>query len=559
MKKMLFVLAILTGSVALINAQSAQWQWVQHAGDSYYELANAITYSNNGHLIVTGTFSSSSITIGSTPLTNASLNNYSDFFIAEYDTAGNVIWARAFGGMLADDAYDVTTDPSGNIYVTGSFTSWPLIVGTDTLYCTDASGDSADVFIAAFDASGNPLWAKSATGMGHEDAHSIAADTGGNIYITGEFDSDTVRFGGQFLVNAAPGNSYDAFLVKYNSAGNVQWATSIGGTDYEFSKGVTVLPGDNIVIAGYSNSDSIVLSTGTVHNNSNPGYSDLLTACYTSSGALIWARMAGGSSDEMASDVTTDGNGNVIVCGSAWSSFFPFGSDSFTIYSAFGTDIILLKYDGNGNPQWITGAGGQNDDAATAVYCDAQNNIFLGGSYCSPTCHFGNLTLTNGAPGFGDVFVAQYDQGGTEIAVLRAGGNQSDGLLGLTVDNAGGLYAVGAYYSNPCQFGSTTINCSGWYDLFVAKWSVLWTGIEEQSGEPRVVVYPDPFSEHLTIAAAGELESAELYAADGRLVACFPLAEEVQSIAVGDLPEGNYILRIVSDRGVTLIRLVKAE
>lgn len=542
-----------------LNAQVASWIWAKQAGGSYYELATDISSDKNGHMLVTGSFSSASVMIGSTQLTNGSLSNMSDFFIAKYDTAGNVIWVRSYGGMLSDDAFGVTSDLSGNIFVTGMFNSDTFIIGSDTLHCTDPMGDSADVFVAAFDPLGNPLWARSAAGMGLDEANGIATDPAGNVYITGEFDSDTIHFGPQFLVNNATGNSYDAFLVKYDGGGNVIWTNAFGGTNYEFSKSITVDANGIVTIAGYSQSDSIVSPTGVLLNNSVQGLSDGFVARYDISGTMLWSRMFGGASDEQISDGASDGSGNFFACGHSYSGYFLFGSDSFVNHGGFVTDIFLLKYDVQGNAMWVSGGGGTGYDNAESVTCDNANNIFIGGSYGSAVAYFGTDSLVNGNPGNGDIFVAQYDQSGSEVAVLSAGGSQSDGLLGLAVDNSGGVYAVGAFYSSPCQFGAVSLPNSGWCDLFVAKWSVFWTGISSSAGTSNdIEIFPSPFTDFINITIEGCDEArAEFYSAEGRSVCVCNLNSGTNQILTTHLASGVYFIRITSNDGYSVRKIIK--
>jgi hypothetical protein len=551
---------VLSLIIAMTHAQNPSWIWAKQAGSIYYELAVDISSDKNNHMLVTGTFSSPSVTIGSTPLTNNSISNYSDFYIAKYDTAGNVIWVRSYGGLLSEDATGVTSDLSGNIYVTGAFNSDTLIIGNDTLYCTDPWGDSSDVFIAKFDPLGNPLWARACTGMGHEYVTSIETDPAGDVYITGDFDSDTVNFGALNLVNNAMGNSFDTYVVKYNSAGNEVWARKLGGTDYEFSKGLTVDGNGNVIITGYSRSDSIFTPVGALANSSMSAYHDFFVVKYSINGTMIWARMAGGPSDDNANDVDSDANGNVFVTGNSYSLNFTFGTDSFVNYSGFGTDIFLVKYDANGNPQWAESAGGLLDDNPFSVHCDNQNKIYVGGSYASSVAYFGNDSLTNANGGNGDIFIAEYDQSGNVVNVIKAAGTQGDGLYDISSDGYGGIYAVGAYNSNPCVFGTITLPFSGFYDMYVAKYSDGITGIVNHELSIDPAVYPNPFAEYITISLGENVTgTAEIYSADGKIVSATTLISGDNLVLTGTLSSGIYIVRVVFNDTVSQMKLVKLE
>jgi len=90
---------------------------------------------------VTGQFSSSSITFGSTILPNAGLG---DIFLVKYDINGNVLWAKSAGGGYYDAARSVSTNAAGNVYLTGDFDSDFLTFGSTTL----TNAGSHDIFIA---------------------------------------------------------------------------------------------------------------------------------------------------------------------------------------------------------------------------------------------------------------------------------------------------------------------------------------------------------------------------------------------------------------------------
>src|SRR5262249_15588623 len=145
-------------------------------------------------------------------------------------SAGNVLWAKGATGTNMDEALGVSTDPFGNIFVTGYFASDTLTLGTISL--TDVG-----VFIAKYDSAGNILWAKSAGGT--SIGRSIATDSQGNVIVTGDFRSSTITFGATTLVNADQQfPTPDYFIVKYDSSGNALWAKRAGGNDNEQGNGI---------------------------------------------------------------------------------------------------------------------------------------------------------------------------------------------------------------------------------------------------------------------------------------------------------------------------------
>lgn len=82
----------------------------------------------------------------------------------------------------------------------------------------------------------NWLWAQKAGGIDADGGNAITKDDFGNIYVTGGFSSSVINFGSFSLNNSG---NFDLFIVKYNSLGNVLWATSAGGNNYDFGNSIT--------------------------------------------------------------------------------------------------------------------------------------------------------------------------------------------------------------------------------------------------------------------------------------------------------------------------------
>ena len=122
------------------------------------------------------------MTFDSIILTNDSINT-DDMFLAKYDAAGNVLWAKSAGGIDSIEttyavATTVTSDPLGNVLVAGWFGSGIINFGSITL--TNTNADSYDMFLAKYNAFGNILWAKSAGEENDEQAFSVTTDVFGD-------------------------------------------------------------------------------------------------------------------------------------------------------------------------------------------------------------------------------------------------------------------------------------------------------------------------------------------------------------------------------------------
>jgi hypothetical protein len=302
--------------------------WAKSAGGTAEDWDNSVATDANGNCFVTGSFWSSSITFGSYTLMNTGVY---DMFLVKYDASGNVLWAKSAGGAGWDNS--VATDANGNCFVTGSFDCSSITFGSDTL----TNAGAYDIFLVKYDASGNVLWAKSAGGTAEDRDNIVATDANGNCFVTGDFESPTITFGSYSLTNAG---GDDIFLVKYDASGNVLWAKSAGGTNFDGGNSVTTDANGNCFVTGSFRSSSITFGSYTL---TNAGVYDMFLVKYDANGNVLWAKSAGGTSYDYGYSVATDANGNCFICGVFGSSSITFGSDTLTNAGAY--DMFLAKLD----------------------------------------------------------------------------------------------------------------------------------------------------------------------------------------------------------------------
>ncbi len=397
------------------------------------------------------------------------------FFILATFSRGQTpswLWARKGTGGGADYAQGIASDASSNVLVTGYFQSATITFGNITLANADNSGSSADIFVVKYDASGNVLWAQRAGGTGYDVAYSVSTDANGNIFVTGYFLSQSIVFGNITLYTAG---GYNIFIVKYDPSGNVLWAKREGGPNDEFGIDVQADPAGNVLLTGSFNDPTVTFGSTTLFNADNTGNSmDLFVVKYNSSGNVLWAKRAGGSSDEWGQSINTDTSGNVLVGGYFASASISFGSSTLTNADNSGNtfDAFTAKYDAAGNVLWERSAGGSSDDAVMDIVSDAAGNTLITGLYKSPAVTFGSTTLTNpdnsGVPS--DIFTVKYDGLGNVLWAKGAGEIFSDAGFSITSDPAGNAYVTG-YFQGQVIFGSDTVTAVNW-DLFIVKYDV---------------------------------------------------------------------------------------
>ncbi len=230
--------------------------WATRIGGNGTDLTNgSITIDNNDNIYVTTKSNSSPLLINNfVDRTGTTINvvqyatiansGGNDTFIIKYNTSGSAIWATSIGGLGDEYQNEITSDPFGNIYITGTFTSSQIVVNnynTITLGAISVvpfgtlanTNGNFDGFLVKYNSSGTALWATNIAGSSNEFPNSVATDSAGNVYVTGGSNSsllqvnyfDSVTSG---IINVLPygtlantsGNSC-LFLIKYAPDGAI--------------------------------------------------------------------------------------------------------------------------------------------------------------------------------------------------------------------------------------------------------------------------------------------------------------------------------------------------
>lgn len=251
--------------------------WANRAGGIGGESGEGLTVDAFDNIYMTGTYGSDSIHFGAFTLANThdSTTNYGNVFIVKYNTSGNVLWAKNSGGTFSDEGNCVTTDLTGNVFVTGFFFSKTFTIGTTTLVNADTTGMNFDMFLLKYDASGNFLWANSAGGNDYDEGMGATTDNLGNTYVTGYYSSISCSFGTTTLVNSGSAFTPNIFLAKYDAAGNLLYAYTPAGNSVDEGHGLTTDITNNIYMTGFYRSTNTIFGATTLPQ---AGYGDVFLA-----------------------------------------------------------------------------------------------------------------------------------------------------------------------------------------------------------------------------------------------------------------------------------------
>ncbi|MDP4282542.1 MAG: T9SS type A sorting domain-containing protein, partial [Bacteroidota bacterium] len=233
--------------------------WARNEGGTNDDIGYSVVSDASGNIYMTGYFSYDTITVGPYTLPNA---GSIDMLVVKYDSGGNVLWAKKGGGTSDDRSSSVAVDASGNVFVTGNFSS--PVISFDSLTLTNSG--VVDMFIVKYDENGNAIWANNAVGTYSDQGNSVASEASGNTIVTGLFNSPSITFGTYTLTNS--GND-DIFLVRYDSDGNAIWAEAIGGAQPDYGFSITMNSSGDAVVTGSFSSPEITFGSDTLLNPGN--------------------------------------------------------------------------------------------------------------------------------------------------------------------------------------------------------------------------------------------------------------------------------------------------
>jgi len=145
-----------------------------------------------------------------------------DIIVAKLDPTGAYLWSKSFGHVNAFDATPtIAVDAGGNLFITGYYT------GVIDFGGGPFTAVSQDGYLAKLDPNGNHLWSKHFASPQAAAAGGVALDTLGQPTVVGNFTS-SVDLGGGSLTATGGQQGNNAFVAKFDAAGNYLWARSFG-------------------------------------------------------------------------------------------------------------------------------------------------------------------------------------------------------------------------------------------------------------------------------------------------------------------------------------------
>ena len=551
MKKITLTSVFLFAAFIFSCAQVPSYAWAKSAGASNYERANSIYVDLAGNSYITGSFHDT-IRFGTITLLGNSFvpANYTDMFVAKYDSNGNVVWAKMASAIVDDAGFAICADNSGNVYVSGYFnknSSNPTSMTFGSLPPINSIGWD-DIFLAKYNASGNEQWAKAIGGGANDYGYDLVADNVGGIYLTGSFEG-SVNFGTSTLSSAGWGDTYVA-KFDANTGANL-WAVKAGGSGNDVSYGIDMDGTGSLYITGSIRNSVTFGSVGTLTSS---GLDDVFVAKLDASGNYIWAKKGGSSLTDAGRAVVIDGAGNVFIAGYIDGNA-TFATTSVNTNGAY--DVFVAKYDATGNLGWATGDGGPGNDKAFGICRDNQGGLYVTGSF-EQNATFGTTGLS--VQGISDVFTAKYDPtSGNCNWAMPGGAEDEDAALGIGIDSNDKLYITG-YFRVQAFFG-TQLVATVYDEVFLVKIDNTLSVGDIGANTNFVNAYPNPTSStvNVNIDAIFFTNKSFYEIADitGRIISSEKLKQQNSKIDFSLLPQGVYTLKIITENGTAVKQIIK--
>lgn len=186
-----------------------------------------------------------------------------------------------------------------------------------------------------------------------------------------------------------------------------------------------------------------------------------------------WASSFGNANNDNSSTMDIDPSGNIFVGGGYFNTSLTIGSN--ILGNAGGGDVYIAKYSPTGTVMWAQNISGSGADYMGSISTGTNGNVYVCGSFDSPTLNVGGYTLTRSGT-LSNIFIACYSNAGAVLWAYSYGNDTSPysatakSCAYSTSENC--LYVTGSF-TGTLTIGSTTLtNATTNADLFLAKYSI---------------------------------------------------------------------------------------
>ncbi len=364
-----------------ICTSAQRCDWVDYPRDNTGS-NSAIATDAAGNVFTVGTFSNIIIQGDTIPAPYGQ----NDCILIKYDASGNYLWSKVFGSSWIDAVYKMAIDASGHIYVSASMQD-SIRMNDTVLYNTsnyfvlqfDSAGNflrarfglsitalaalgnyvymAYDVAVATvekLDTNLNVIWSRAVS-----PPNAISFYYNGDLYVTpnGHLIASGVEFsqGGSpatfdtITINFSPPAYDEVVVISMDTSGSAYWGRPLYPANglAEQTKGAAGDNAGSVYLTVYAQ-DTMIFANDTLENTVTPGHDYAAILKYDNAGNEVWGRAlypaANNTSDFY--DVMVNSANEILLAGIT-------GIGTFEQLNFTNTpQAIVIKVNPNGNAVW---------------------------------------------------------------------------------------------------------------------------------------------------------------------------------------------------------------
>lgn len=248
-----------------------------------------------------------------------------DVLLIKFNSSGDTLWTKNFGGEENDFATNIIYTSDGNLLLSGKTQSF-------------GAGISGDIYILKINTDGDTLWTKTYPDPEQESPYHVLESQNGGFLITG--------------LREYNGIPKEIYLLRIDNDGNQQWSKTIGPPTYKWAYStIELFNGDLILCGGHGTGGKIlVLKTDPLGN-------------------VLWEKEYGLNNVQGGYSIKQNLDSSFTICGTS----YDIASDK--------SDNLLLKLDQNGNQLWLKELHLSTNVGAYNLMKDVNDDNIITGNY----------------------------------------------------------------------------------------------------------------------------------------------------------------------------------
>jgi hypothetical protein len=295
---------------------SGALRWVVKAGGARPDQVKGISTAG-GKVVVAGAVqgaASFGVGGGLVTLNPSSVSTINGAFVASYDaTDGTFGWVQGAPSTVSSVATGVAIGQAGQVFVSGTASgSTTFAAGAGQ---TIVSIGSSDGFVASYDSAGGVQWVRQVGSVAADTAEGVAVGPSGEAYLAGAFRVTTMFGASAGALELTSAGGTDGYLARYSPSGVLAFVRVVGGTQGDTITDVSTDGAGHVVVVGSFTETADVAGTTSSAKLVSRGGVDGFIARFDTTGALAWARSAGGSGTDGMVAVALDPAGNARLVG----------------------------------------------------------------------------------------------------------------------------------------------------------------------------------------------------------------------------------------------------